>query len=87
LFYLLPGYPPIEGLEALLRFYRHDRIIASGEHRIRSIVATGGAAVCEGVFQGQLQDSRQVQEAFADCYQFADGRIRHRRTYFARPAI
>lgn len=85
--YERPGYPPIEGLEALLRFYRHDRVIAEGEHRIASILVSDGAAVCEGVFVGVLKDGREVREAFADSYRLRGGQIHHRRTYFARPAI
>jgi ketosteroid isomerase-like protein len=46
-----------------------------------------GAVVCEGVFVGRLKDGRRVQEAFADSSRLHDGRIRHRRTFFARPAI
>jgi ketosteroid isomerase-like protein len=85
--YERPGYPPIQGLDALLTFYRHDRVIAQGEHHIASILVSNGAAVCEGVFEGILKDGRKVTEAFADCYRLDGDRIRHRRTYFARPAI
>ena len=33
-----PGYQPFMGLDELLNFYQHERIIASGEHRIEHIV-------------------------------------------------
>lgn len=85
--YQRPGYAPIEGVERLLHFYRHERVIASGEHRLEAVVAQDGHAACWGRFVGVGRDGAPIDEAFADTYTLRDGRICARKSFFFRPAI
>jgi ketosteroid isomerase-like protein len=85
--YERPGYEPFEGLERLDRFYRHERVIASGEHRLEAVLVDGGNAACRGRFVGVHRDGSPIDESFADFYRLADGRITHRRSFFFRPAV
>jgi ketosteroid isomerase-like protein len=85
--YLRPGYPALTGLEAIERFYRHERIIAAGEHRVEHVVGDLGVAACWGRFTGFSKSGEPLEEDFADTYRVRDGRIVHRRTFFYRPAI
>lgn len=85
--YLRPGYEPLCGLDRVLFFYRHERIISSGVHFIGQIVADDHAGACWGRFEGESRDGRKLAEEFADVYRFVGHRIVHRQTYFFRPAI
>jgi uncharacterized protein len=85
--YERPGYEPIRGIADLLRFYREERRIESGQHDVESLVCGDDAAVAMGTFQGVLKDGAPATEPFADAYRFQNGRIAHRKTYFFRPAI
>ena len=85
--YERPGYEPFEGLERLDRFYRHERVIASGEHRLEAVLVDGANAACWGRFVGMHRDGSPIDESFADFYRLADGRITHRRSFFFRPAV
>jgi ketosteroid isomerase-like protein len=85
--YERPGYAPFEGLERLDRFYRHERVIACGQHRLDIVVVSDTHGVCTGRFVGTHRDGSAIDERFADVYTFQDGRIRHRTSYFFRPAV
>lgn len=85
--YSRPGFDPIRGLEALDHFYRHVRPISSGAHRVDRLVADGSVAVAMGVFLGTLRDGSPTYEPFADSYEFRNGMVAERHTFFFRPAI
>jgi ketosteroid isomerase-like protein len=85
--YQRPGHEPIVGVDRLLHFYRHERVIASGEHRLEAVVAQDGHMACWGRFVGVGRDGAPIDEAFADTYVLSDGRIRARKSFFYRPAI
>lgn len=85
--YQRPGYDPIVGVDRLLQFYRHERVIASGEHRLEAVVVQDGHAACWGRFVGVSRDGAPIDEAFADTYVLSDGRISARKSFFFRPAI
>lgn len=85
--YERPGYPPLTGLERVLRFYRSERIVASGTHEIYGIVVEGDAAACWGRVRATLQDGVTADEQFAEVYSFEGEKIKTRRSYFFRPAI
>jgi ketosteroid isomerase-like protein len=86
--YYRPGYQPISGLERLLRFYRGERIIASGRHVLhRIIIGQAGHLASWGEFAGTTKAGEAVAETFSEIYAVADGRIRERRTFFYRPAV
>jgi ketosteroid isomerase-like protein len=82
-----PGYPSIIGFDRVHRFYEHERVIASGEHRLEQLVVEPPFAACWGIFVGKLKTGVPVEERFADTYRFAGTRIVHRRSFFYRPAV
>ena len=85
--YERPGYEPFRGLERLDRFYREERVIASGRHHLTGVVVGDGQAACWGRFVGVHRDGSPLDVDFADTYELADGRIRLRKTFFFRPAV
>jgi ketosteroid isomerase-like protein len=85
--YERPGYEPFSGVERLLQFYKHERVLASGQHSLECIVTDENHAACWGRFVGLKKDGTPVNERFSDVYTFEDGRIRTRRSYFFRPAV
>ncbi len=86
--YYRPGYPPMTGLDRLLRFYDHERIIARGAHRLEQVIAGhDGALAAWGHFEGVTRTGDAVSEDFSEIYTVIDGRLACRRTFFYRPAI
>ena len=85
--YERPGYDPLVGLERVLRFYREERLVASGSHRIEGVVVDGDAASAWGRMRGTLRDGSSADVRWAEVYSFEDGRIRTRRSYFFQPAV
>lgn len=85
--YERPGYDDICGLDALLHFYRHVRIIGAGKHTLATALADDSHAICWGQFKGRSREGAELSERFADAYELKDGLIRKRTTYFFRAAI
>lgn len=86
--YHRPGYQPLAGREELERFYREDRVIAKGTHRLKAIVAADRDIAVQGEFSGVLRDGRETSLRFADFFTFgADGLITRRDTYFFAPLV
>ncbi|PXV55920.1 hypothetical protein SAMN04487785_10881 [Dyella jiangningensis] len=85
--YERPGYPPIDGIDALLAFYSSTRIVAEGKHSLDGGLREGGSAICWGRFQGRSKTGEVLAERFADAYELENGVIRKRTTYFFRAAI
>ena len=85
--YERPGYAPLTGIERLLDFYQHERILASGNHYIEQIVIEEDHGACWGRFVGVKKDGSAADELFADVYSFEQGKIKTRRSYFFRPAV
>jgi hypothetical protein len=85
--YERPGYEPLVGRERVLRFYREERVIASGEHHLEHVVIDDGSGACWGRFVGMHKNGSPIDERFADVYQLKDGRIHARRSFFFRPAV
>ena len=85
--YERPGYEPLEGREAILHFYEHVRIIASGEHQLTRIVANEECGASWGRYVGKSHQGDDLDERFADCYTFEDGKVKKRESYFFRAAI
>jgi ketosteroid isomerase-like protein len=85
--YERPGYEAFAGLERLGRFYRHERVIAAGEHHLEVVVFDGANAACWGRFTGVHKDGSAIDELFADFYRLAGDRIAHRKSFFYRPAV
>ena len=85
--YERPGYDPLVGLKRVLRFYREERLVASGSHRVDGVLVDGDQASSWGRMRGTMRDGSAADVQFAEVYAFADGRIRTRRSYFFRPAV
>lgn len=85
--YERPGYPPLRGLDRLRQFYDQERIIAQGRHMVTRVVGDFDSAACWGSFAGVSRSGERLAEEFVDTYSIVDGRIRHRKTFFYRPAI
>ncbi|MFD0367358.1 nuclear transport factor 2 family protein [Streptomyces sp. NPDC059071] len=85
--YHRPGYPALVGLADIERFYREERIIESGSHRVEEVMAGDDSLACWGSFQGLSRAGERLDERFSDHYRIDDGLISARRTYFYRAAI
>lgn len=86
--YHRPGYPPLRGHAELARFYRGERVIDTGEHRLSTVVTGGDTTAVHGVFHGILRDGRTVALRFADFFTFgADDRFARRDTFFFAPLV
>jgi uncharacterized protein len=85
--YERPGYEPFVGIDRLLKFYREERVIASGDHHLTAVVVEGANGACWGRFLGAHRDGSDIDVEFADTYQIEDGRIRRRKSFFYQPAV
>jgi ketosteroid isomerase-like protein len=72
--YERPGYDPLEGLAAVLYFYREVRIVASGRHGLHRILVNGDAVACSGRFTGRSRDNKPLDERFCDVYRVSQAR-------------
>jgi uncharacterized protein len=79
--YQRPGFPVLSGREAVVRFYRETRQI-HGEHRAEGMAVDGEFGAAWGRFVGTKKDGSPVDVQYADCYVFADGLIKHRKSHF-----
>jgi ketosteroid isomerase-like protein len=85
--YERPGYEPIRGIAPLVAFYRAERVVAQGRHRILGCLGDGEEVCCWGEFDGVSRSGRPLRETFADWYWTSGGLISRRKTFFYRPAI
>jgi ketosteroid isomerase-like protein len=82
--YLRPGFPVLEGREAVLKFYREVRQI-QGEHRIEGSAVEGNFGAHWGRFVGAKKDGTPVEVEYSDTYVFQDGLLKHRKSFFFVP--
>ena len=85
--YERPGYDPLAGLRRVLRFYREERLVAYGRHRIDGVVVDGDVASAWGRMRGTMRDGSAADVRWAEVYAFEDGQIRKRRSYFFQPSV
>jgi branched-subunit amino acid aminotransferase/4-amino-4-deoxychorismate lyase/ketosteroid isomerase-like protein len=85
--YERPGYEPLVGFERVERFYREERVIASGTHLLEGTIIDPGKGACWGRFIGVHKNGSSIDERFADAYTFENGKVKTRRSYFFRPAV
>jgi ketosteroid isomerase-like protein len=85
--YERPGYEPLTGRDRVLRFYREERVIKSGAHRIEGTVIEDDRGAAWGRITGVRTDGAAFELAFADVYRFQDGMIKVRRSHFFLPAV
>ncbi len=84
--YERPGYPTFAGRSAIYVFYSKTRTLR-GRHVIDGAAVLHDVACAWGCFEGVAHDGTPVSERFCDAFCLEHGLIRHRRTYFSRPAI
>jgi ketosteroid isomerase-like protein len=85
--YERPGYEAFSGIDRLLKFYREERVIASGDHLLTAVLVDDAFGACWGRFVGRHRDGSDLDVEFADTYEIEDGRIRRRKSFFYRPAV
>jgi uncharacterized protein len=85
--YERPGYEPFVGIDAVLRFYSDERVIATGRHIVEHVLTGETTVACFGRLIGTSRTGQPLDEPFADLYEFEGCLIRRRRSFFYRPAI
>lgn len=85
--YERPGYEAFVGIERLLKFYREERVIASGDHLLTAVVVDDAHGACWGRFVGAHRNGSDIDVEFADTYVIEDGKIRRRKSFFYQPAV
>jgi uncharacterized protein len=85
--YHRPGYPCINGINDLRRFYEDTRPISAGHHNLYDIMADVTRGCCWGHFNGVRKSGEILAEDFAEWYEFSGPAIAVRRTFFFRPAV
>ena len=80
--YSRPGYPDLTGPVDFIDFYKNTRQIDTGTHRLRAIIAKESVGCCWGTFSGMSCDGREIDILFSDWYEFENGLVRTRRTFF-----
>ncbi|MFF0146704.1 ketosteroid isomerase-like protein [Amycolatopsis sulphurea] len=86
--YRRPGYPPLNGHEALRAFYRSRRVIAEGRHTVVQVLVHDRTAAVRGSFRGVLKDGGHCSVRFADFFLLSERhRFLERETYFFQPSI
>jgi hypothetical protein len=83
--YERPGFAPISGLDALIRFYVEVRPIRSGRHAVQVFVEDANCVCAAGRFDGALRSGEAISLEFADLYTIRDHRIASRKTFFFTP--
>ncbi|MGW0818650.1 nuclear transport factor 2 family protein [Streptomyces viridiviolaceus] len=86
--YHRPGYDRLAGRAELERFYREERVIADGTHRLSKIVTQGREVAVHGTFEGILRDGTKTSVRFADFFSVdLAGTFSLRETFFYAPLV
>ncbi|MQA93623.1 MAG: hypothetical protein GEV11_02930 [Streptosporangiales bacterium] len=85
--YERPGFPPLHGLDRVMRFYHEERKITRSVHHIEATAVEDGRAACWGRVECELPDGSETTVGFADVYTFEGDRIHLRRTHFFVPSV
>ncbi|WP_329256096.1 nuclear transport factor 2 family protein [Actinoallomurus sp. NBC_01490] len=85
--YERPGFPSLDGLDRVLRFYHDERKILSSVHDVEHTVVQDGRAAAWGRVSCVLPGGTRTEVGFADIYEFDGGLIRLRRTHFFVPSV
>lgn len=85
--YCRPGSDALFGVESLINFFKNERPVASGIHKIHKIlkIADNEYAVL-GWFDGRLKNNTSWQGGFFDYLVFSQGKICFRKTYLDNQA-
>lgn len=85
--YWRAGYEPLVGIEAIRSFYGGTRVIAEGKHELESVVVGTDSVAVRGAFCGVSHHGDALETRFADFWDFSDGKIVLRNTYFGVGAV
>ncbi|MEO7963726.1 MAG: nuclear transport factor 2 family protein [Gemmatimonadaceae bacterium] len=85
--YLRPGYAPLQGVDAVMHFYEFERVIASGTHVVNVVLVDGTHVASFGRLIGTHRNGSALDEEFAEHYEFREGKVWRRKSYFFRAAI
>lgn len=83
--YRRPGVAPLEGKEAVTRFFQSARGIARSVHTVEVVAVDGDRVVVEGRLQADLLDGRSLDVRFADLFWFAGDLVQRRHGYVDAP--
>lgn len=81
------GSPPLVGLASIEHYYRNERPIVAGRHRVDVIVSDLGAAACWGVFTGDTKAGEHLEVSLAEAFLVRDGKIAWRATYLRHASV
>lgn len=87
LVYERPGYAAFAGRERVLQFYRHERIIACGNHVLDRVIFSNDRGASWGRFTGTAKDGSALDIRFAEVYEVERERLKRRTTYFFSPGV
>lgn len=85
--YRRPGYAELTGIDAIVAFYREQRIISAGRHNIESVIENADEVAVRGSFRGRSRTGAPLAVRFADFWRFTDRRVVERNTYFDAVAV
>jgi len=85
--YARPGYEDFVGIDRLLKFYREERVIASGKHHLTAVLVNDTHGACWGRFLGTHKNGSPIDVEFADTYELEDGQIKRRKSFFFVPSV
>jgi ketosteroid isomerase-like protein len=72
---------PLVGLARVERYYRHERPIVSGRHRLGTVVGDDDTAACWGTFTGRTAHGEDITAAVAEAFVLRAGKIVWRTSY------
>lgn len=80
--YQRQGTPDLIGIDAMRRFYEHDRLIDSGRHTLDELLVGREWVAVRGTFRGWLRSGEAVTLQFTDWHHVVEGRIDRRESFF-----
>ncbi|MDQ3761703.1 MAG: nuclear transport factor 2 family protein [Actinomycetota bacterium] len=85
--YERPGFPPLCGLDRVLRFYHNERKIVRSTHHVEGTVVQDDLGAVWGRVGCVLTNGTETELGFADIYHFDRNLVRLRRTHFFVPGV
>lgn len=80
--YCRPGQPMLRGITSLISFFKNDRPVAFGVHKIYKIFSINeNQSAVLGWFNGELKNGSSFQVGFFDYIVFSGNKICIRKTY------
>jgi ketosteroid isomerase-like protein len=80
-----PGYPTLVGVDAIRELYVDNPVVQGGRHQVEQVISSGSDVAVRGSFTGVTPDGTPLHVRFSDFWQFAEGWVVRRYTYFDVP--